>query len=66
MTQADALDTYRSSRPAITRNAIPTDKELEEHLKSDMQFLNLKTPVKSSAVFDFTMQREVNGELGIK
>jgi ABC-type nitrate/sulfonate/bicarbonate transport system substrate-binding protein len=66
VSQAVALDTYRSSRPAFTRNAIPTDKELEEHLKSDMQFLNLKTPVKSSAVFDFTMQREVNGELGIK
>ncbi len=66
VSQAVALETYRSSRPAFTRNAIPTEKELEEHLKSDMQFLNLKTPVKSSAVFDFSMQREVNGELGIK
>jgi ABC-type nitrate/sulfonate/bicarbonate transport system substrate-binding protein len=66
VSQAVALDTYRSSRPAFTRNAIPTDKELDEHLKSDMQFLNLRMPVKSSAVFDFTMQREVNGELGIK
>ncbi|HET9882057.1 MAG TPA: ABC transporter substrate-binding protein [Candidatus Binatia bacterium] len=66
VSQAVALDTYRSSRPAFTRNAIPTEKELEEHLKSDMQFLNLKTPIKSSAVFDFSMQREVNGELGIK
>ena len=66
VSQAVALDTYRSSRPAFTRNSIPTEKELEEHLKSDMQFLNLKTPVKSSAVFDFAMQREVNGELGIK
>ena len=66
VSQAVALDTYRSSRPAFTRNAIPTEKELEEHLKSDMQFLNLKTPIKSAAVFDFSMQREVNGELGIK
>ena len=66
VSQAVALETYRSSRPAFTRNAIPTEKELEEHLKSDMQFLNLKTPVKSSAVFDFSMQRKVNGELGIK
>jgi NitT/TauT family transport system substrate-binding protein len=66
VSQAIALDTYRFSRPAFTPNAIPTEKEVEEHLKSDMQFLKLKTPVKSSAVFDFSMQREVNGELGIK
>jgi ABC-type nitrate/sulfonate/bicarbonate transport system substrate-binding protein len=66
VTQAVALDTYRSSRSAFTANAIPTEKELDEHLKSDMQFLNLKTPVKASAVFDFAMQREVNGELGIR
>ena len=66
VSQAIALETYRFSRPAFTRNAIPTEKEVEEHLKSDMQFLHLKTPVKSSAVFDFSMQREINGELGIK
>lgn len=66
VSQAIALETYRFSRPAFTRNAIPTENEVEEHLKSDMQFLHLKTPVKSSAVFDFSMQREVNGELGIK
>lgn len=66
VSQAVALDTYRSSRPAFTRNGIPTEKDVEENLKSDMQFLNLKTPVKSSAVFDFALQREVNGELGIK
>ena len=66
VSQAIAVDTYRFSRPAYTRNGIPTDKELEEHLKSDAQFLQLKTPVKSSAVFDFSMQREVNNELGIK
>jgi len=66
VSQAIALDTYRFSRPAFTPNAIPTEKEVEEHLKSDMQFLKLKTPVQSSAVFDFSMQREVNGEMGIK
>jgi hypothetical protein len=66
VSQAIALDTYRFSRPAFTPNAIPTEKEVDEHLKSDMQFLKLKTPVQSSAVFDFSMQREVNGELGIK
>jgi NitT/TauT family transport system substrate-binding protein len=66
VSQAIALETYRYSRPAFTRNSIPTDKEVEEHLKSDAQFLQLKTPVKSSAVFDFSLQREVNNELGVK
>jgi NitT/TauT family transport system substrate-binding protein len=66
VSQAVALDTYRFSRLAFTPNAIPTEKEVEEHLKSDTQFLNLKTPVKSSAIFDFSLQWEVNRELGIK
>ena len=66
VSQTIALETYRYSRPAYTRNGIPTDKEVEEHLKSDAQFLQLKTPVKSSAVFDFSLQREVNNELGVK
>ncbi len=61
-----ALETYRYSLPAYTRDGIPTDKEVEEHLKSDAQFLQLKTPVKSSAVFAFSLQREVNNELGIR
>jgi ABC-type nitrate/sulfonate/bicarbonate transport system substrate-binding protein len=61
-----AVDTYRFSRPAFTRISIPTDKEVEEHLKSDASFLKLKEPVKSAAVFDFSLQREVNSELGIR
>lgn len=66
VSQPIALETYRYSLPSYTRNGIPTDKEVEEHLKSDTQFLQLKTPVKSSAVFDFSLQREVNNELGVK
>jgi NitT/TauT family transport system substrate-binding protein len=66
VSQPIALETYRFSRPAFTRNSIPTDKEVEENLKADLQVLQLKTPVKSSAVFDFSMQREINNELGIK
>ena len=66
VSQPIALETYRYSRPSYTRNGIPTDKELEEHLKSDAQFLQLKMPVKTSAVFDFSLQREVNNELGVK
>ena len=66
ISQQIAIETYRYSLPAYTRNGIPTEKEVEEHLKADAQFLKLKEPVKSSAVFDFSVQREVNGELGIK
>jgi ABC-type nitrate/sulfonate/bicarbonate transport system substrate-binding protein len=66
VSQPVALETYRYGLPAYTRNGIPTEKEIEEHLKADAQFLKLKEPVKSSAVFDFSVQREVNGEMGIK
>ena len=61
-----ALETYRYGLPAYTRNGIPTEKEIEEHLQADAQFLKLKEPVKSPAVFDFSLQREVNAELAIK
>ena len=66
VSQAIAMETYRFSRPGFTRNGIPTDKEVEENLKADAQFLQLKTPVKSTTVFDFALQREVNNELGVK
>jgi NitT/TauT family transport system substrate-binding protein len=66
VSQQIALDTYRFSRSAFTQNSIPTDKEVEENLKADALFLQLKTPVKSAAVFDFAMQRAVNNELGVK
>ncbi|HEU4341327.1 MAG TPA: ABC transporter substrate-binding protein [Candidatus Binatia bacterium] len=66
VSQQIALETYRFSRPAFTPNSIPSDKEVQEHLKSDAQFLNLKQPVPASSVFDFSLQREVNKELGIK
>ncbi|HEY1267759.1 MAG TPA: ABC transporter substrate-binding protein [Candidatus Binatia bacterium] len=61
-----AVETYRYGLPAYTPNGVPTPKEIEEHLKADAEFLKLKEPVKSAAVFDFTLQREVNAELGVK
>jgi ABC-type nitrate/sulfonate/bicarbonate transport system substrate-binding protein len=66
VSQQTALDTYRFSRSAFTRNSVVTDKEVDENLKADAQFLRLKEPVKSAAVFDFSLQRKVNDELGIK
>jgi NitT/TauT family transport system substrate-binding protein len=61
-----ALESYKLARPAFTFNGIPTDKEVEEFLRSDAELLKLKEPVPVSKIYDFSLQREVNQELGIK
>jgi ABC-type nitrate/sulfonate/bicarbonate transport system substrate-binding protein len=61
-----ALESYRSSKPAFTGSGIPTDEEMKEYLALDAQILGLSQPVPLSSVFDFTLQREVNQELGVK
>ena len=61
-----ALESYRASRPAFTSTGIPTDEEVKEHLLSDAQLLKLAEPVPASRILDFTLQREVLRELGIK
>ena len=61
-----ALETYRISKGAFTTDGIPTDSELTEYLKEDAHILGLPAPVPVAKVFDFTMQREVNRELGAK
>lgn len=61
-----ALESYRLAKPAFTTNGIPSDKEIEEYLKMDAELLKLPGPVPSSKVFDFSLQREVNQELGVK
>jgi len=61
-----ALETYRLSRAAFTTNGIPTDAEISEHLKGDAEMLGLTAPVGSARIFDFTLQRAVNQELGNK
>ena len=50
----------------FTTDGIPTDSELTEYLKQDAQILSLPTPVPVTKVFDFTMQRDVNRQLGAK
>ncbi len=59
------LETYRISRFAFTSNGILTDREVEELLQEDARILGLPQPVSASKVFDFSVQREVNQELGI-
>ena len=63
---ATAIETYRISRGAFTTDGIPSDAELSEYLKEDAQILGLPAAVPTAKVFDFTLQREVNRELGAK
>jgi ABC-type nitrate/sulfonate/bicarbonate transport system substrate-binding protein len=63
---AIALESYRLSKPAFTGTGIPTDDEIKEYLALDAQILKLPQPASASSVFDFTLQREVNKELGIR
>src|SRR2546422_5316428 len=63
---AIALESYRMSKPAFTVTGVPTEEEVREYLAFDAQILKLSQPVAPSSVFDFTIQREVNRELGIK
>jgi NitT/TauT family transport system substrate-binding protein len=61
-----ANDSYRASKPAFTGTGIPSDDEIKEYLALDAQILGLAQPVPAASVFDFTLQREINKELGIK
>jgi ABC-type nitrate/sulfonate/bicarbonate transport system substrate-binding protein len=61
-----ANDSYRASKAAFTGTGIPTEEEIKEYLALDAQILGLAQPVAASSVFDFTLQREINKELGIK
>jgi hypothetical protein len=63
---AVALESYRLARPAFTTNSVVTDKEVEDFLRADAEILKLKEPVPAAKIFDFSLQREVNQELGIK
>jgi NitT/TauT family transport system substrate-binding protein len=59
-------ESYRLSRFGFTKDGILTDKDAEEFLKEDTKLLGLSSPAPMSKVFDFSLQREANKELGIK
>jgi ABC-type nitrate/sulfonate/bicarbonate transport system substrate-binding protein len=61
-----ALESYRLARPAFTSDGLATDKEVEEFLRADAEALKLREPAPAAKIFDFSLQREVNRELGIK
>jgi NitT/TauT family transport system substrate-binding protein len=61
-----ALESYRMSKPAFTVSGIPSDEEIKEYLALDAQVLKLPEPMDPSKIFDFSLRREINKELGIK
>jgi len=61
-----ATEWYRRCKPAFTPTGIPTDDEIKEFLADEAQALKLTETVAPSKVFDFSLQRAVNRELGIK
>jgi NitT/TauT family transport system substrate-binding protein len=63
---AIAQESYRATKPAFTATGVPTDEEIKEYLALDAQILKLPEPVPPANVFDFSLQRQVNRELGIK
>lgn len=63
---ATALEWYRRCKPAFTTTGIPTDDEIKEFLAEEAQVLNISETVPPSRIFDFTLQRAVNRELGVK
>ncbi|MSP41045.1 MAG: ABC transporter substrate-binding protein [Deltaproteobacteria bacterium] len=63
---ATTTETYQMSKFGFTASSVLSDKEMEVLLKDDAKTLGLSQPVAPAKVFDFSLQREVNKELGIK
>ena len=63
---AVARESYRLAKAAFTADGIPSAKEIEEFLKADAELLKLREPVSPAKIFDFSLQREINQELGVR
>jgi NitT/TauT family transport system substrate-binding protein len=61
-----ALESYRSSRKAFSPTGIVSEGQIEEFLKIDGGIMKVAEPLRATAAFDFSLQREVDQELGIK
>ena len=61
-----ALESYRISRKAFSPTGIVSEKQIEEFLKIDGGIMKVAEPLRAMAAFDWSFQREVNQELGIK
>src|ERR1044071_1501539 len=63
---AVARESYRISRNAFTSNGIVSQRQIEEFLKMDAEIAKIPDPLRAIPAFDFSLQHEVNNELGIK
>lgn len=61
-----ARESYRISRNAFTSNGIVSQRQIEEFLKMDAEIAKIPDPLRAIRAFDFSLQHEVNNELGIK
>ena len=61
-----ARESYRISRNAFTSNGIVSQRQIEEFLKMDAEIAKIPDPLRAIPAFDFSLQHEVNNELGIK
>jgi NitT/TauT family transport system substrate-binding protein len=61
-----ALETYRLSQFGFTANGILSEADVDTLLKQDAKTLGLAHPVPAAKVFDFSVQREINKELGVR
>jgi len=61
-----ARESYRISRNAFTSNGIVSPRQIEEFLKMDAEIAKIPDPLRAIPAFDFSLQYEVNNELGIK
>jgi NitT/TauT family transport system substrate-binding protein len=59
-----ARETYLLSKSGFTQNGIVSEREAREYLEGDAERQKLKEPLPVSRLFDFTLQEEVNTELG--
>jgi NitT/TauT family transport system substrate-binding protein len=61
-----AHESYRLSRNAFSTNGIVSQRQIEEFLKVDAEIAKIPEPLRATAAFDFSLQQELNNELGIK
>jgi NitT/TauT family transport system substrate-binding protein len=59
-------ESYRLARFGFTKDGILTDKDAEEYLREEAKLSGFSSPAAISKVFDFSVQREANKELGIQ
>src|SRR6516165_5624208 len=59
-------ESYRISRNAFTSNGVVSPRQIEEFLKIDAEIAKIPDPLRAIPAFDFSLQHEVNNELGVK